>query len=412
MSTTTTLERLSPGQHLGPFEVVQLLKEGGQATVYLARIATSERPPVERLRRRLAWFGASPALVAREGLCVLKLAVPGKRESLIDEHAYLLQLRAVSIRTGAAPASLVQLFSSPELKTSDRQRGLDGIWNSPFVDAAGHALPFIALPYAPGGALDSLLRTRYPRPLPPAVAIEIVFQVIEALTFLHQQVDLVHHDLAPSNIVLREPLSPWFARPPACMLVDLAAADSPSHPRLRTIFGRSSYLPPQRLKHKLPISPAIDVYGLGVVLYELLGGALPQPSLDQATGLPRPLPPLNEQRPELSPELVELVMHTVSHDQRRWPSLAQFALSLKATPEARGNPALRGRLERPVLLVVLGSAFALVLVVLLLLFSLSPPLEPPLVATALPATITPQPTRTPTMTPTPLPPTSTPISQP
>jgi serine/threonine protein kinase len=413
MSDPSSAPLLNPGDQIGRFEILKLIKEGGQATVYLARVALADQPSAQRILWHLKWLGASPAWIQAQGICVIKLAASGKRDALIDEHSYLLQVRG-ALKPNEVPPHLVSLFSSPDLKTSDRQRGLDGIWDSSLQDASGRPLPYIALPYAPGGALDGLLKQRRYRPLPPATAIAITLQLCEALHFLHQRVDLVHHDISPSNIVLAQPLSAFLPRTPDCALIDLAAADSPGHPRLRTIFGKSTYLPPQRLTKTMGIIPAIDVYGLGVVLYELLVGQLPQPSTDQVTRLPNPLPPLRQQYPQLSQALGDLVMDTVSHDQRRWPSLATFQSRLANTPEAAASPALRGPLNGRAIVQMLVGLVAMLLLVLVITSTViaSTSSRPTISSTPTIGSlkVTPLPTAKPTMTPTLVPPTSTVVS--
>lgn len=384
---------LGPGTRLGPFEILRLIKEGGQATVYLARVARPDAPAYERVLRDLAWHEATPEWIAAHGLCVVKLANPGKRDSLIDEHAYLLQVRA-ALQPDEPPPHLLTLFTSRELKTSDRQRGLEGIWSSPFQDASGKPLPYIALPYVPGGTLDALLAARGYQPLPPGAAVRIALQLCEALAFLHGRVDLIHHDISPSNIALTRRPAPLRPTPPDVVLLDLAAADSPRHPRLRKIFGKTTYLPPQRLTTKIGIVPAIDTFGLGVVLYELLVGQLPQPTSDVLTGLPHPLPPLRQQRPELSPALAELVMDAVSHDQQRWPTLERLRQRLAATPEALQPQGLRGPLERPALLRVIAAAAAVILLVVSLGLGLIAAGGAPTAPTPALATVTPLPTAT------------------
>jgi serine/threonine protein kinase len=416
MSDPAAPPRLGVGDRLGPFEILQLLKEGGQATVYLARIHRVNQTPAQRVLWQLRWLGASPARIAHEGLCVLKLANPDKQDALIDEHSYLLKVRS-ALRTGEQSPHLINLFSSPELKTSERRRGLDGIWQSKYYDATNRPLPYIALPYLPGGALDALQRQRRQRPLPPGSAVAITLQICAALNFLHQRVGLVHHDVSPSNIVFVQPPSPFLPGPLTCVLVDLAASDAPEHPRLRTLIGKLTYLPPQRIKRVMGISPEIDVYGLGVVLYELLVGQLPQPSTDQ-TGMPRPLPALKQQRPDLSDELTTLVMQTVSHDERRWPSLAEFQARLEDTYEARQPARLRGTFDRRALAQTLVGLVTVLILTLTLSITLASlpnvgtgsapqPVRPTTIHQR--ATVTPLPAVTPSSTPVLLAPTSTPI---
>ncbi|RRR68761.1 MAG: hypothetical protein EI684_17165 [Candidatus Viridilinea halotolerans] len=409
MSNPSTPPRLAMGERLGHFEILEMIKEGGQATVYLARIARPQQPPATRLLWQLHWLGATPARIAAAGICVLKVVNPGKQDALIDEHTYLLKVRS-ALHQGEQPPHLISLFHSSELRNSaERQRGLDGIWKSKYRDTKGRSLEFIALPYLPGGALDSILREQQHRPLPASSAVAITLQLCAALRFLHERVGLVHHDISPSNIVLLQRPSFFRPQPPECVLIDLAAADAPAHPRLRSLIGKLIYLPPQRINRSrniepsIGIDPAIDVYSLGVVLYEMLAGQLPNPSIDQETGIPLPLPSLKQQRPDLSPELLQLVSDTVSHDAHRWPDLGQFQARLEATPEARQPARLRGRFDQRAIMQSLAATITLFMLVLGLMLTWAPTLSAPSPPTTTRpiATITPLPTATPLPAPSP-----------
>ena len=81
-------------------------------------------------------------------------------------------------------------------------------WSNRIVRLYGYALeahpPFLVYEYVPGGDLTSHLtatRQQTGRGFRPALALELIRQVVEALAFAHQQ-GMVHRDLKPANVLV------------------------------------------------------------------------------------------------------------------------------------------------------------------------------------------------------------------
>jgi serine/threonine protein kinase/Tfp pilus assembly protein PilF len=105
----------------------------------------------------------------------------------------------------------------------------------------------------------------------------ITAQIASALTYLHEQ-GICHRDLKPSNILLQPDGSP--------RLLDFNLS---MHSRVteRLVGGTLHYMAPEQLvafeaKDDRSLTPQVDVYSLGVILYEWLSGAHPYAPLPDA----------------------------------------------------------------------------------------------------------------------------------
>ena len=123
---------------------------------------------------------------------------------------------------------------------------------------------FLAMEYAAGGPLAA----RVGRPLPVAQALRLLSDAAAALANLHEQ-GLVHRDVKPANFLLRADHG--------LLLADFGLAviaGNSDGARPGALFGTPSYVAPEQLQGA-PAAPAADVYGLGVLLHELLCGRPP-----------------------------------------------------------------------------------------------------------------------------------------
>jgi tRNA A-37 threonylcarbamoyl transferase component Bud32 len=124
---------------------------------------------------------------------------------------------------------------------------------------------YLALEYFPCGSL----RDRLKNPVSEADAVNYARQIGEALQVLHDA-NVVHRDLKPSNLMLTDDNR--------LILIDFGsasmplAAGDPSKPESCT--GTPYYVSPEQIDNHEPDARA-DLYSLGVVLYEMLVGALP-----------------------------------------------------------------------------------------------------------------------------------------
>ena len=126
------------------------------------------------------------------------------------------------------------------------------------------SLCYIVMEYVPGGSLEEAIRKN--GCMTPTVAIDLVLQVLETLTVIHEQ-RIVHCDIKPSNILLTETRE--------AKLIDFGAAHAavPDHNDTALqegIVGTYGYMPPEQMTKGLRVDGRTDLYALGAVLFVLL----------------------------------------------------------------------------------------------------------------------------------------------
>jgi serine/threonine-protein kinase len=132
--------------------------------------------------------------------------------------------------------------------------------------------PYLVMKFIPCGAL-------HPdgRPMPYAQAARLLLPVARALEYAHRR-GVIHRDLKPSNILLCENGDPTLSDFGIAKILD-APADGSSDVSITSLtgtglpIGTPEYMAPEQWQGK-PCAQS-DIYGLGVVLYELITGRRP-----------------------------------------------------------------------------------------------------------------------------------------
>jgi serine/threonine protein kinase len=124
---------------------------------------------------------------------------------------------------------------------------------------------YLAMEYLEDGDLEK----RISMGICPDAALELVANLGSCLDFLHCQ-DIIHRDIKPANILFRKDGTP--------VLTDFGIAKQLVHDvRLtldRTALGSPYYLSPEQAECK-PVDGRSDIYGLGIIFYEMLAGIKP-----------------------------------------------------------------------------------------------------------------------------------------
>ena len=186
---------------------------------------------------------------------------------------------------------------------------------------------FIAMEYAPGPSLKSLVREE--APVDPLRAIDLGVQLLKAVRSIHDR-GIVHRDIKPANAII--------GREGRLKVIDFGIAHSPTSDLTTTtdgVLGTARYASPEQALGQ-EATAASDLYSIGVILYELLAGRPPF----EAEGVvalalehvhKRP-PALDSVKSGIPPRLASAVMRALRKNPgERFANAAEFAAALGAS---------------------------------------------------------------------------------
>ncbi|NVB84752.1 MAG: serine/threonine-protein kinase PknK, partial [Kofleriaceae bacterium] len=156
----------------------------------------------------------------------------------------------------------------------------------------------------------------------------VLAQLAEGLAFLHAR-GVIHRDVKPSNVIVGDG---------TVKLLDFGLALERRRAEIELaretrVVGTVAYLAPEYLE-RLDISPAMDVYALGVLAFELVTGAPPfGGTLHVLSRLKRKmeLPRARSINPEVPEDLDELIDQMLASEPLRRPSAMQVAVRLSGS---------------------------------------------------------------------------------
>ncbi|MET9954939.1 protein kinase [Streptomyces sp. NPDC006339] len=178
-------------------------------------------------------------------------------------------------------------------------------------------------------------------PLTPVAAALLTAQIADALAASHAD-GVVHRDLKPANVLLAERDGAMFP-----MLTDFGIArlaDSPGLTRTHEFVGTPAYVAPESAEGR-PQTSAVDIYGAGILLYELVTG---RPPFAGGTALEVLHRHLSEEprRPSTVPgPLWTVIERCLSKDPDRRPSAENLARGLRTVAAGIGVHASPAQIE-------------------------------------------------------------------
>lgn len=188
--------------------------------------------------------------------------------------------------------------------------------------------PFIVMEYLDGVDLGTLARQAGGK-LAVDRVIRLADQVAAALEEAHAR-GIVHRDLKPENVfVVATPAGERVKVVDFGISKILTREDGIKLTQTGTTLGTPQYMPMEQLRGAKDLDGRVDVYALGVMLYEVLSGARPYDGftyeeviLKVATTTP---PPLSSHRSDLPPALVDLVARSMQRErEHRVGSMTEF----------------------------------------------------------------------------------------
>ncbi|GAA2479798.1 serine/threonine-protein kinase [Streptomyces gobitricini] len=178
-------------------------------------------------------------------------------------------------------------------------------------------------------------------PLSPVAAALLTAQIADALAASHAD-GVVHRDLKPANVLLAERDGRMHP-----MLTDFGIArlaDSPGLTRTHEFVGTPAYVAPESAEGR-PQTSAVDIYGAGILLYELVTG---RPPFAGGTALEVLHRHLSEEprRPSTVPgPLWTVIERCLSKDPERRPSAENLARGLRTVAAGIGVHATPAQIE-------------------------------------------------------------------
>lgn len=254
------------GQTIGQYAILELIGQGGMASVYRARQETMKRDvAIKVIESRLAQSPEFIARFEREAQVVASL-----------NHPHILKV---------------------------------------FDYGQAQGLVYLVMELHSGGSLNGMIRVQ--GRLTIQYAAQLTGQIASALDYAHKR-GIIHRDLKPQNVLLDEQGN--------AILTDFGIAkllqpDATALTQTGMVMGTPTYMAPE-VWQGLTVDARADVYSLGIMLYEMLTGTPPYSAETPAGMMYRHLneypTPLYQRQPDV-PQSIDQVINVAvakSRDQR------------------------------------------------------------------------------------------------
>lgn len=263
------------GQRLGQYQVIDLIAKGGMATVYRARQTSMGRDVALKVL---------PAILMHD-------------DSFLERFN-----REVEVIARLQHPHILPVYDYGEFE----------------------GMPYIVMAYLRGGTLaDRITREG---PMPPAEVVRVVQQVADALDYSHSM-GIIHRDFKPSNVLLDEQGNTYLSDFGLAKVTESTVRITGT-----AILGTPTYMAPEQAGPG-DLTPAADVYALGVAVFQMLTGRVPYDAptpvgvlMAHAT---QPIPDIRRVRPNLPNDTQIIISKAMAKSvEQRYPSPGEMATAL------------------------------------------------------------------------------------
>ena len=281
------------GKTLGQYQIIKPIGQGGMAIIYLAY-----QPSV-------------------------------RREVAIKVMASPLQTNESFVKRFAHEVEVIAHLQHPQI--------------IPVYDFGEHGdLIYIVMAYMRGRTLAERIE-QAPNGLPDEETIRLLDLICEGLDYAHLK-DIVHRDLKPNNILMDENNHPYIAD------FGLAKLTEGKIELTNTMMtGTAAYMAPE-IAQSGKSTKRVDIYALGIILFEMLTGRLPfqgeTPYKMLSAHIHKPVPNIREFRSDL-PEAVQGVLKQAlaKSPVNRYATALElanaFKLAMSTAPRVASNKSIR-----------------------------------------------------------------------
>jgi serine/threonine-protein kinase len=259
---------------IGRYEVKSELGRGGMATVYLAHDSSFNRDVAIKV-------------------------LP--REMLHDPQFRARFEREIKMAAGLEHPSIVPVYDVGE---DDGQ-------------------PYFVMRLMTGGSLSDMISKGK---IPLEETARIVGKIAQGLTYAHRK-HVIHRDLKPDNILFDDNGDPFISDFGVARLTESTGSLTGSG-----VIGTPAYMSPEQAQGT-EIDSRSDIYGLGVIVYQMLSGRQPY-SADTPMGvvvkhITEPVPEILTMVPSLPPDVDVLIKRAMAKDKsKRYSTAVELAKAL------------------------------------------------------------------------------------
>jgi serine/threonine protein kinase len=183
--------------------------------------------------------------------------------------------------------------------------------------------PYFVMRYMMGGSLSGLIEKGR---IPIQETARIVEKIAQGLTYAHKK-NIVHRDLKPDNILFDNNGDPFISDFGVAKLTESSSSLTGSG-----VIGTPAYMSPEQAQGN-EIDGRSDVYGLGVIVYQMLSGHQPYDA-DTPMGvvvkhITEPVPEILKTIPSLPHEVDDIIKSSMAKDRnKRYSSAVELAKAL------------------------------------------------------------------------------------